>query len=117
MGKKLKKAYKKLAKYEREKESLLENIKRLQIGLELEKKWLRECRTALQDLKNALLSPSATQWYESRINALEDIIRTGVSTATSYGSMAAQNRDLSKEVRELRLAVYGTIKRKKDMEK
>lgn len=75
------------------------------------------CEIYMQDLKNALLSPNATQWYESRINALEDIVSAGVSTATSYGSMAAQNREFSKEVRELRIAVYGTIKRKKDTEK
>ena len=117
MGKKLKRAYKKLAKYERENNSLLENIKRLQIVLELEKKSLRECRTALQDLKNALVAPNATKWYENRINCLEEVISAGVATGTSYGSMAGQNRNLSKEVRELRLAVYGTIKQKKDIEK
>jgi len=112
MKKKLKKAYKKLAKYEREKEELYSEIKQLQVVLEVNRQHTRKLSVALQDLKNALAAPSATQWYENRIDALENIIRTGVSSITSYGSMAAQNRNFSKEVRELRIAVYGTVKQK-----
>ena len=58
-------------------------------------------------MRSALKSGDALQWYERRVSDLEELISDRVDTKTIYGQMVAQNRLLAKEVRELRLAVYG----------
>ena len=113
MKKKLKKAYKKLAKYERKFQDMEERLVRLRVSADLNRTRAHEAETALKDLKSALRQKDSTKWYEKRINDLEEMLSNGVSTRTSYGMMVAQNKAFSKEVRELRLRVYGRIKKEK----
>ena len=110
MKKELKKAYKKLAKYEKKLQDMQEMVKRIRTTSEMHIVEAKESKTALNDLKSALKQKDVTGWYEKRINDLEEMIINGISTRTNYGMMAAQNIEFSKEVRELRLRVYGKIK-------
>ena len=114
MKKELKKAYKKLAKYEKKLQDTHDVIVRLRINADMNRTRANEAERALKDLKNALQQKDITAWYEKRINDLEEMLSDGVTPITNYGSMIAQNKAFSKEVRELRLRVYGRIKKGSD---
>ena len=111
MKKELKRAYKKLAKYEDKVQGLQETIESLRITNDIYKRSFNEAQTVLTDLKSALRQKDATKWYENRINDLEALLDAGVPSNSSYFMMIAQNKAFSKEVRELRLRVFGTVKR------
>ena len=113
MKKELKKAYKKLAKYERKLQDMKETIVGFRVSADLNRTRSNEAERALKDYKSALKQKDVTGWYEKRINDLEEMVSNGVSTRSSYSLMVAQNKAFSKEVRELRLRVYGRIKKEK----
>ena len=102
MKKQLKKTKKKLSKCKKELQETRETLEGVDAIAEAYKKKYQQAQTALDNLKSALEHKDTIEWYERRVIELEEVIASGVSTKTSYGQMAAQNRLLSKMVRELR---------------